>query len=71
MLKNRATDTVYFVVVFTLYLRDDVDKDGNIKEGVVGGVPNGGLEALETKEGKGEEEQKPLAGGNTNDDDVD
>lgn len=71
VLKNRATDTVYFVVVFTLYLKEDVDKEGNIKEGVVGGVPNGGLEALEAKESKDEEEKKPLDGGNTNDDDVD
>lgn len=42
MLKNRKTDTVYFVVLFTLYLREDVNEDGSIKEGVVGGKPHEG-----------------------------
>ncbi|KAE8449489.1 hypothetical protein EG329_008097 [Mollisiaceae sp. DMI_Dod_QoI] len=39
VLKNRKTDTVLFVVLFTLYLKEDVDKDGRVKEGVEGGVP--------------------------------
>ncbi|KAH9219187.1 hypothetical protein DL95DRAFT_359351 [Leptodontidium sp. 2 PMI_412] len=38
-LKNRATDTVLFVVLFTLYLKEDVDEEGNVKEGVEGGKP--------------------------------
>lgn len=38
MLKNRKTDTVLLVVLFTLYLKDDV-VDGVVKEGVEGGKP--------------------------------
>ena len=34
VLKNRATNRVLFVVLFTLYLKEDVDEEGNIKEGV-------------------------------------
>lgn len=41
VLKNRATDTVLFVVLFTLYLKEDVDEDGNVKDGVEGGKPFG------------------------------
>lgn len=37
MLKNRATGQVYFVVLFTLYLKEDVNEDGSIKEGILGG----------------------------------
>lgn len=39
MLKNRKTDTVLFVVLFTLYLKEDVDENGNVKDGVEGGKP--------------------------------
>jgi hypothetical protein len=39
VLKNRKTDTIYLVVLFTLYLKEDVNEDGSIKEGVVGGKP--------------------------------
>jgi hypothetical protein len=39
VLKNRATNKVLFVVLFTLLLNEDVDEDGNIKPGVVIGVP--------------------------------
>ncbi|OWP04077.1 hypothetical protein B2J93_2085 [Marssonina coronariae] len=38
-LKNRKTDTVLFVVLFTLYLKEDVDEDGNVKAGVEAGKP--------------------------------
>ena len=38
-LKNRKTDTVLFVVLITLYLKEDVDEDGNVKDGVEGGKP--------------------------------
>lgn len=34
-LKNRATNTVLLVVVFTLYLEDDIDEHGVLKEGLV------------------------------------
>lgn len=39
VLKNRKTDTVLFVVLFTLYLKEDVDEKGNLKDGVEGGKP--------------------------------
>lgn len=39
MLKNRKTDTVLFVVLFTLYLKEDVDENGVVKDGVEGGKP--------------------------------
>ncbi|KAI9051819.1 hypothetical protein LZ554_004081 [Drepanopeziza brunnea f. sp. 'monogermtubi'] len=42
-LKDRATDTVLFVVLFTLYLKEDVDEHGNVREGVEGGKPFEGL----------------------------
>lgn len=48
MLKNRATDEVLFVVLFTLYLKDDVNEDGSIKEGVVGGKPHAKTDGVET-----------------------
>lgn len=38
-LKNRKTDEVLFCVVFTLYLKEDVDEKGNVKDGVEGGKP--------------------------------
>jgi hypothetical protein len=47
VLKNRATDKVLFVVLFTLYLKDDVNEDGTLKEGVEGGKP---LALLDEKE---------------------
>lgn len=31
VLKNRKTDTVYLVVLFTLFLKEDVNEDGSIK----------------------------------------
>jgi hypothetical protein len=39
VLKNRKSNTVYLVVLFTLYLKEDVNEDGSIKEGVVAGMP--------------------------------
>jgi hypothetical protein len=39
VLKNLKTDTVLFVVLFTLYLKEDVDDDGVVKDGVEGGKP--------------------------------
>jgi hypothetical protein len=39
VLKNRKTDTVLFVVLFTLYLKEDVDENGKVKDGVEGGKP--------------------------------
>ncbi len=39
MLKNRKTDTVLFVVLLTLYLKEDVDDNGVGKDVVEGGKP--------------------------------
>ncbi|KAH8594739.1 hypothetical protein B0O99DRAFT_624594 [Bisporella sp. PMI_857] len=39
VLKNRATNKALFVVLFTLYLKEDVDELGNVKPGVEGGMP--------------------------------
>lgn len=52
VLKDRKTSTVFFVVCFTLYLKEDVDEDGNIKDGVQGGVPfeNGKAQGAEDDE---------------------
>ena len=35
MLKNRATNQVFFVVLFTLYLKEDIDEEGNVKPGAL------------------------------------
>lgn len=39
VLKNRATGKALFVVLFTLYLKEDIDEHGNVKPGVEGGMP--------------------------------
>ncbi|KUJ18727.1 DUF1769-domain-containing protein [Mollisia scopiformis] len=39
VLKNRKTDEVLLVVLFTLYLKEDVGEDGVVKDGVEGGKP--------------------------------
>ncbi|KAK0114359.1 hypothetical protein ONS95_013851 [Cadophora gregata] len=59
-LKNRATDTVLFVVLFTLYLKEDVDENGNVKEGVEGGKPFEGK--ANGVEGEEEEKEKEKVG---------
>ncbi|TVY55058.1 UPF0590 protein, partial [Lachnellula suecica] len=60
VLKNRATDKVLFVVLFTLYLKDDVNEDGSVKDGVEGGKP---LELLGEKERERHEKAKNAEGG--------
>jgi hypothetical protein len=77
VMKNRKTGDVLFVVLFTLYLKGDVDENGNLKEGVEGGkpfdlLPEGEKEKhLKEKngdmEGEGEGVKKEEA--KTNDDD--
>lgn len=73
VLKNRRTGNVLFVVLFTLYLKEDVGEDGTVREGVEGGKPlvlmgegerrrwvggkGEGVEGVET-EGEGREEGK-------------
>lgn len=73
MLKNRATGDVLFVVLFTLYLKEDVNEDGSIKEGVEGGkkVKHGGVveDCEEAEEEHKDTEEKK--GTDTSADDVD
>lgn len=76
VLKNRETDEIYLAVLFTLYLKQDVDEEGNIKEGVEGGKLIGkpvGVEddedGEEVKDGNSAVETKAVV--ETNEDDVD
>ena len=39
VLKNRKTNKVLLVVLFTLYLNEDLDEQGNVKPGVEAGLP--------------------------------
>jgi hypothetical protein len=39
VLKNRKTNAVLFVVLFTLFLNEDLDEEGNVKPGVEAGLP--------------------------------
>jgi hypothetical protein len=79
VLRNRKTDTVYLVVFFTLYLKDDVNEDGSIKEGVIGGtllngVPKGVERHVYDVVGSGEVEgdvEKRVPVQETSADDVD
>lgn len=77
VLKNKETGDVIFVVCFTLFLKEDVDEEGNIKEGVEGGKIGYGVDGVEgvgdgiegeKKDEKKAEEKKMIT---TNDDDVD
>lgn len=67
MLKNRVTGVVYLVVLFSLYLKEDVNEDGTIKEGVDLGkgkqVTVGEEDVEESDSGSDEEDEeaKPAA----------
>ncbi|KJZ75393.1 hypothetical protein HIM_05319 [Hirsutella minnesotensis 3608] len=37
-LRNKGTGDVYFVIIFTLYLKEDVNEDGSLKEGAAAHV---------------------------------
>lgn len=39
MLKNRKTNKVLLVILFTLYLNEDLDEHGNPKPGVQANIP--------------------------------
>jgi hypothetical protein len=62
VLKNVATGRVLFVVLFTLYLKEDIDEHGNVKQGVEGGMPFDKMadstraDRLKTKAGEGDHE---------------
>ena len=62
-LKNRATGEVLLVILFTLFLKEDVDESGHVKEGVEGGIP---FDQMDQQ--KAEEHRKLLT---TDDDTVD
>lgn len=59
VLKNRKTGTVYMVVCFTLFLKEDVNKDGSLKEGVdpYKGKPPRELERKAAEEAAKKEEE--------------
>lgn len=64
MLKDVGTDKLLFCVLFTLYLKEDVDEDGNLKEGVLGGKP---LSLMTEAEKKQHQEQvEKVASGKDN-----
>ncbi|QSZ29764.1 hypothetical protein DSL72_004281 [Monilinia vaccinii-corymbosi] len=77
VLKDRKTGEVLFVVLFTLYLKEDVDENGRLKDGVEGGKPFDLLpkevaekhlrEKNGEQEGKEEEEEEE----NNDDEDID
>ncbi|KAJ9150317.1 DUF1769-domain-containing protein [Pleurostoma richardsiae] len=61
VLRNRATKDVYLVVLFTLYLKEDVNEDGSIKPEALKAysrtaAPLGGTEPTEDEEEDEEEE---------------
>ncbi|KAG9243639.1 hypothetical protein BJ878DRAFT_423142 [Calycina marina] len=62
-LKNRKTGKVLLVILFTLFLKEDVDEAGHVKEGTERGIP---FDKMDKK--KAEEHKKYLP---TADDDVD
>ncbi|GAB0137969.1 hypothetical protein EsDP_00006219 [Epichloe bromicola] len=41
VLRNKRTEEVYLVIVFTIYLREDVNEDGTLKEGAAERVVEG------------------------------
>ncbi|KFY52989.1 hypothetical protein V496_08007 [Pseudogymnoascus sp. VKM F-4515 (FW-2607)] len=67
VLKNRVTGVVYLVVLFSLYLKEDVNEDGSIKEGVDLGkekqvtVGEEDLEEGDSSSDEEDEEEKPAA----------
>lgn len=36
VLRNKSTGTVYLVILFTIYRKEDVNEDGSLKPGAVG-----------------------------------
>lgn len=64
MLRNRATDDTYLVILFTLYRREDVEEDGSLKPAALEASRQqraaGGLNTEEKKdeEGEGKDEQQ-------------
>ena len=54
------------VVLFTLYLNEDIDEEGNVKAGIEGGKPGYGGSLEEGEEAEKEAETKEVK---TNDDD--
>jgi len=80
VLKNRVDGTVYLVVLFTLYLKKNINEDGTIKEGVHmdeevegSGTDTDGEDQYESAEEGEQKEGKENKGGlrETSADDVD
>ncbi|KAH8650518.1 hypothetical protein BGZ60DRAFT_389160 [Tricladium varicosporioides] len=83
VLKNRATDTVLFCVLFTLYLKEDINEDGTLKDGIEGGKPIANMSEDDKRKherakngqvvsGDGEKENvKEVVGLETTEDDLD
>ncbi|KAJ8069998.1 hypothetical protein OCU04_000402 [Sclerotinia nivalis] len=79
VLKNRKTGEVLFVVLFTLYLKEDVDENGKLKDGVEGGKPFNQLPKKvaekhtreKNREEEGTEKKEEKVEKDTNDDDDD
>ena len=68
MLKDLGTGKLLFCVLFTLYLKDDVDEDGNLKEGVLGGKPMSLMSEEEKKRHQESVEKTAQGKENTKDD---
>lgn len=61
VLRNRATGDAYLVIVFSLYLKEDVNEDGSLKPAALKARRGGGKLAVEegdgVDEGGGERER--------------
>ncbi|RFU27126.1 hypothetical protein B7463_g9210, partial [Scytalidium lignicola] len=70
VLKNKATDEVLLVVLFTLYLKEDIDEEGNVKEGVVGGKQfNGTAKGFESSDEEDDDEEEVFEDARDDEDD--
>lgn len=50
VLRNRATDDTYLVIVFTLHLKEDVNEDGSLKPAALSAMKEAGKVSTETKD---------------------
>jgi hypothetical protein len=70
VLKDIGTDKLLFCVLFTLYLKEDVDEEGNLKEGVLGGKPLSLMTEAEKKQHQEQVEKVASGKENVKDDGV-
>ena len=52
MLKNRRTNEVLLVVLFTLYLNEDLDEEGNVKPSLEACLPFDKMEKVRMERGE-------------------